>query len=158
MGLDARPVNLRCSALVLREDTVLLCQRINDWVLPGGTPRVGESVAACVRREVREETGLDVNPVSVAFVLDATNPKVDDHLIEVVMLAQEEGEPGAAPQTVEDGLLPRFIALDHLPRVDMLPPIGGYIRAFHGNGRMMRTAAYLGNVWRPRSATARRNS
>src|SRR4051812_46067120 len=30
------------------------------WILPGGGREAGESEAACVAREVREETGLDV--------------------------------------------------------------------------------------------------
>lgn len=155
MGLDARPVNLRCSALVLRTDTVLLCQRINDWVLPGGTPEPGESAAACVRREVREETGLAVHHSAVAFVLDATNTGVGQHLIEIVFLGVEDGEHGQAPRVTEDGLFPQFVALDHLARLDLRPPIGGHIKAFHGH-RRHRTAAYLGNVWRPEYTTARR--
>ncbi|HVV22891.1 MAG TPA: NUDIX hydrolase [Pseudonocardiaceae bacterium] len=167
MGLDAHPVNLRCSALVFREDAVLLCQRITDWVVPGGTPEPGEAVAACVRREVREETGLAVTPVGVAFVLDATNPDYDDTLIEVMFLAEEDGDPssrdGTSPRCVEDGLLPRFVPLDHLARIELRPPIAGHIRAFHAAiaaavdaRRPPRTAAYLGNVWRPAAGTARR--
>jgi 8-oxo-dGTP diphosphatase len=149
MGLDARPTNLRCSALVLRGDAVLLCQRITDWVLPGGTPQPGESIAACVRREVREETALTVTPDDVAFVLDIANGDTD-HLVEIVFHALEEGEPGT-PRGVEDGLVPRFVPLDHLPRIGLRPPIGGHIRAFRGRG-----APYLGNVWRPAEGTARR--
>lgn len=157
MGVDARPTNLRCSALVLREDTVLLCQRVADWVLPGGTPHDGESVAACVRREAREETGLALTPESVAFVLDATNSDFDQHLVEIVFLCAEDAGTHLAPQCTEAGLVPAFVPLDHLPRMTVQPPIGGHIRAFHtaGNGR---TAAYLGNVWRPGTGTALRSS
>lgn len=151
MGLDARPVNLRCSALLLREDTVLLCERIDDWVLPGGTPRPGESVAACVRREVREETGLVVNPTGVAFVLDVANSEAGHHLVEIVFQAMDEGGPGSAPHGVEDGLVPQFVPLDHLARISLRPPIGGHIWAFRGH-----TAPYLGNMWRPADGVARR--
>ena len=55
-------VNVRCSALVFRGDSVLLCRRSEDedtWVLPGGTPRLGEGTAAAAEREVLEETGHD---------------------------------------------------------------------------------------------------
>jgi len=31
-----------------------------QWSLPGGAVDVGETLAACVIREMREETGLDV--------------------------------------------------------------------------------------------------
>lgn len=147
MGPDQHPVNLRCSALVVRGDTVLLCRRATDWVLPGGTPRHGESAAACVRREVREETGLAVTPVSVAFVLDATNMQAGQHLMEIVFLTEEDSGP-ASPAQREDGLEPEFVPLTGLARLELRPPIGGYLRAFHSAG-CQRTAAYLGNVWRP---------
>lgn len=94
-----------------------------------------------------------VNPASVAFVLDATNAAVGDDLIEIVFLGLEDREVGAASCGTEDGLVPRFVALDHLARVDIRPPIGGRIRAIHVHPR--RTAAYLGNVWRPGPVTAR---
>ena len=44
---------------------VALLGRRNDgsWVLPKGTPTEGESLEATARREVREETGLDVRIV-----------------------------------------------------------------------------------------------
>lgn len=150
MGLDQRPVNLRCSGLVIRNDTVLLCQRTADWLLPGGTPRYGESTAACVRREVREESGLAVAPVSVAFVLDATNKPAGQHLMEIVFLTEEDGAP-VVPIAGEDGLEPGFIPLAQLSALELRPPIGGYLRGFHSGG-CQRTAAYLGNVWRPRHA------
>ncbi|MBN9743290.1 NUDIX domain-containing protein [Amycolatopsis sp. A1MSW2902] len=143
---DQDTISLRCSALVLRRDTVLLCRRSDDWVLPGGTPRHGESVGACVRRETREETGLAVHPASVAFVLDATNAAAGHHLMEIVLSAETEID--AEPACVEAGLHPEFVPLEALAGLGMRPPIAGHIRAFHAGGRR-RTAAYLGNVWRP---------
>jgi ADP-ribose pyrophosphatase YjhB (NUDIX family) len=71
-------LELRCSAIVARGDAVLLVRRSRDrqdaWALPGGTPRPGESMAACVRREAREETELPVDPARVAFVLEVAEP------------------------------------------------------------------------------------
>ena len=41
-----------------------------QWSLPGGAVDVGETLAACVVREMREETGLDVEVGAVIEVFD----------------------------------------------------------------------------------------
>ncbi|MFN7544284.1 MAG: NUDIX hydrolase [Acidobacteriota bacterium] len=52
-------------ALIYRESQVLLVQRGKEplkgyWSLPGGAVEAGEPLVEALRREVREETGLDV--------------------------------------------------------------------------------------------------
>lgn len=148
-------VNLRCSALVLRNLSVLLCRREDDgiWVLPGGTPKRGEGTAAASQREVLEETGLSIISSNVAFVLETTSRDLSHHLIEIVFLGVESrGE--VAPQQGEPGLFPEFVPLGNLGSLAMRPPISGYIRGFAryqrgaSNGRGLYTASYLGNLWR----------
>lgn len=51
------------SALVVDEHGRVLLQRRTDsgnWALPGGTMDIGETLDQCVVREVKEETGLDI--------------------------------------------------------------------------------------------------
>ncbi|OLB77089.1 MAG: NUDIX hydrolase [Actinobacteria bacterium 13_2_20CM_2_71_6] len=53
------------SAVVTDEQGRIVLHRRTDnrlWALPGGTMELGESLADTVIREVREETGLDVEP------------------------------------------------------------------------------------------------
>ena len=50
--------------LVLRKDN-------GCWVMPAGSMELGESVLDCLKREVKEETGLDVlNAVPIAIYSD----------------------------------------------------------------------------------------
>jgi 8-oxo-dGTP diphosphatase len=150
---DSQPVNLRCSAVVFRGDAVLLCHRPSGvWVLPGGSPRPGEGMAACVRREVREETGLRVEPKRVAFLLEATNREMDQHVIDIVFHAVAV-DPGAQPQPQEPNLDPRFVALADLGGLTVRPPIVGHLRSLHA-APLDQGGVYLGNVWRPDHAGA----
>ncbi len=62
-------------AVVVHQGRVLLIQRgtepaLGQWSLPGGLVELGESLAEALRREVREETGLLVEPVELVELLD----------------------------------------------------------------------------------------
>jgi 8-oxo-dGTP diphosphatase len=60
------------AAAIIRDeaDRVLLIRRGDGrgWSLPGGFMEPGECIADCVRREVREETGLEVEPYRIVGV------------------------------------------------------------------------------------------
>jgi 8-oxo-dGTP diphosphatase len=144
--------DVRCSAVVFRDQEVLLVGRVHDrdddWVLPGGTPRPGESMASCARRETLEETGLIVEPARIAFVLESKGPRSLAHTVDLVFLATLS-VPGQEPQSGEPDLSARFVPLELLNQLDLRPPMAGHLRALHTR-RTIRTAAYLGNLWRPR--------
>jgi 8-oxo-dGTP diphosphatase len=61
--------------VVLDGDRVLLIKRANEplkgeWSIPGGAVEVGETLEAAIRREVREETCLDIEVGPIVDVLD----------------------------------------------------------------------------------------
>jgi mutator protein MutT len=61
--------------VVVKEGRVLLARRGKEplygrWVVPGGTVELGETLEQALVREMREETGLHVEPVEVLTVFD----------------------------------------------------------------------------------------
>lgn len=62
-------------AVVLQQEQVLLVRRAKpplqgEWSLPGGLVELGETLHQAVSREVLEETGLIIEPVSLLATFD----------------------------------------------------------------------------------------
>jgi 8-oxo-dGTP diphosphatase len=147
---DESPVELRCAVAVVRGGEVLLLRRLDhgDWVLPGGRPRQHESMGSCARREVREETGLDVHPSRCALVLEVNDPVARRRIVELVFVADEFDT--STPLRSEAGREAVWVALAELKDVALRPPIGGYLPELAR--RRESYARYLGNMWRPASS------
>jgi ADP-ribose pyrophosphatase YjhB (NUDIX family) len=69
-------------AVILRKGEVLIVRRANpplqgEWSIPGGALDLGEKLRDGVAREVREETGLEVEVGPVLDVFDSIFPDAD---------------------------------------------------------------------------------
>ena len=66
-------MHVRVTGLVIEDDRILLLNQDTDaarsWSLPGGKVEDGETLAAALVREMREETGLEVEPGLAAVYL-----------------------------------------------------------------------------------------
>ncbi|MEE2887134.1 MAG: NUDIX domain-containing protein [Planctomycetota bacterium] len=103
-------------AVVVRGREVLLVRRAIDpgkgrWGFPAGFQDYGESLTETAVREVREETGLGVDPVRLLdVVLSRDNPRKLVNLV-VYLARVVAGELVAA----DDALEARFFPVDDLP-------------------------------------------
>lgn len=62
-------------AVILNQNRVLLVRRAHaplqgEWSLPGGVLELGETLEDGIRREVLEETGLVIEPLTIVEVFD----------------------------------------------------------------------------------------
>ena len=94
---------LAVSAAIVRAGKILVVRRARPpahglFTLPGGVVEVGETLAEAVMREVREETGLTIEPVALAgfretVVRDAQD-RVERHFVILCFAARwQAGEP-----------------------------------------------------------------
>lgn len=112
-----RPV-IGVGAVVMQRGEVLLIRRgkppkEGEWSLPGGAQELGESVHDALKREVKEETGLDVKVLDFLDIIDlidhADGGAVRYHYTLVDYLAEPTGGALRAGSDASDA---RFFKLE----------------------------------------------
>lgn len=108
-----RPVVIGVRVVVLRDNYVLLVRHTyrEGWFFPGGIVGRGEILSAAARREVREETGIDITDIELLGVYTSFAKYVTDH---VAAFTARGGDTVGTPdhEIAEAAWFPR----DALPR------------------------------------------
>ena len=105
------------------------------WTPPGGGVEFGESLAEALRREVREETGLDAEVGAVRYVLDFVRPPL--HAVSFYAECRAPGldtaRLGSDPELPADAQLLRqlrMVPFDELGAITLYPePFAGRLAA-----------------------------
>jgi ADP-ribose pyrophosphatase YjhB (NUDIX family) len=144
-------VHVRVTGVVIEDGRILLLNQDTDtgrsWSLPGGKVEEGEPLATALVREMREETGLDVEPGRLLYICDHL-PGNGTH---VVHLTFEARRTGGTVGAVTEGADTRpihgveFVALADLPALGFSERFGELAMAgFPGAGSYMGPKASIG--------------
>lgn len=111
--------------IIIREGKILLGKRRNahgagSWCCPGGHLEYGESLETCARREVKEETGLEIENIRPGSFTNDLFSQEGKHYVTLFMLADcPRGEPAICePEKCE---IWEWFPADALPRPLFLP-------------------------------------
>lgn len=142
-------IRIRAAVIICHDNQVLMVQHQKNghryWLLPGGGVEYGESAVDCAKRELTEETNLQVKVGQLAFVSETIAPDKSRHVLHLVFHAEITGghlHVGDEPRLYAA----EFVPIDQLANLTIHPPIAEFIvrAATDPNYR----AEYLGVLWR----------
>ena len=135
------------TALIVRDDRILLIhhKKIGLWLPPGGHIEAEEDPVAALRREICEETGLEIEILS-----DSVDPRASDETVQVLPLPHH-----IQVERIADGPH-EHIDLVYLCQVrpgegpgergvsgdQVVQPRGSRIARYRGEREILRTAGY----------------
>ena len=140
----------RVSVIVVSDDGKILLVRHRKgnrlyWVLPGGRLEYGETFQECAVRELKEETGLDIEVDRFCFLSEAIAPDRSRHIVNIYLKGHVVGG------TMRVGNEPVLAGVDYIPLSDLekltlFPPVGRAILEALADG-FAPGIKYLGNLW-----------
>lgn len=105
-----------CDMVLVENGMILLIRRAYDpfkgeWALPGGRIEDDETAEQCLKREMKEETNLDVEPVKLIGIY--SDPSRDPR--RVIAAAFLVKRVGGEPKGGDDAAETRWYDIDKIP-------------------------------------------
>lgn len=117
-------------AVVVKDGSILMVRRKNEpgrglWSVPGGRLEHGEYVVDAVAREVKEETGLDVEVKGLLGILEVTG---DPHYVILDHIALHDGDD--EPNPGDDVDAARWVPFGEISQLQCTPRLEETLRAW----------------------------
>ena len=112
-----------CAAVIRKKNRVLLCSRPDGtsmagrWEFPGGKLKDKESDSKCLRREIREELGINIMPLDLIYSLEHEYP---DKTVSLRFYRCTQENPEKEPFPMENQQI-KWLDVEDLTETDLLP-------------------------------------
>jgi ADP-ribose pyrophosphatase YjhB (NUDIX family) len=133
-------------AWIVQNDMVLLCRLCEDhnvgqWTLPGGGLDFGENTEAGCRREVFEETGLEVKLTRLLAVDTVCGPSKKGEMYSIRIIYQAEADSNELVAEVGGSTdLPEWVPLDSIGEKNAVELVQTALAAWKADGKLLSLA------------------
>lgn len=153
--MELRHVRIRVGVIVVSGSSILLVEHQKEdwsyWLIPGGGLDFGETVHECAKREMKEETNLDIELDKFLFMSESIAPDGSRHILNLFFMGKIRSD-SARLRVGDDSRLKSvaFVELEDLDRIEIHPPFGPQLKQMllDRDGQEKHAQQCLGNFWK----------
>ncbi|MFH1454116.1 MAG: NUDIX hydrolase [Armatimonadota bacterium] len=144
-------IRVRICVVLIKDDKILLIKQAKYdkeyWLTPGGGMDFGESIKDVAKREIKEETNLDIELKKFLFLWESIYPDGGKHVLNLFFMGDILG--GELKLGGENNLVDlKYFSFDELKDIKFYPPVIDKIIEIKNNGFNCLPEVY-DPVWLP---------